>query len=99
MPSIDEVLLLRLLNQCQLRRHELPKLKAYTKELRRTLRALEDGSTECAIAAQAGSNGCRHSVPVSSSQNLELYKAKISTLEMALAQEEKEQERWSSPPG
>lgn len=78
MPSIDEVLLLRLLNQCQLRRHELPKLKAYTKELRRTLRALEDGSTE-------------HSVPVSSSQNLEGYKAKISTLEMALAQEEKEQ--------
>ena len=53
MPSIDEISLLRLLNQCQLMvtdteqlHRKLPKLKAFTLELRKSLKALEEDCTE-----------------------------------------------------
>jgi len=83
MPSIDEISLLRLLNQCQLMvtdteqlHRKLPKLKAFTLELRKSLKALEADCTE-------------DGVHLSSHQSLEEYKAEIYKLEMTVAHEEK----------
>eukprot|EP00656_Telonema_subtile_P028273 TRINITY_DN3062_c0_g1_i1.p1 TRINITY_DN3062_c0_g1~~TRINITY_DN3062_c0_g1_i1.p1 ORF type:complete len:273 (-),score=59.12 TRINITY_DN3062_c0_g1_i1:126-944(-) len=91
MLSIDEITLLRLLRHCQSISSDsdefasnLPKFRAYVKELRHVLRALEDGTTEDGVA-------------YSNQQSLEELKGQIASLEMAVAREDKANQAATLP--